>query len=334
MKQSDKESLNRAYIFEVQLKGLIFMKPYRVLLMNSLEVYDTQLSESAKRRIVLFLSWLLGVTFTVAASLKAIGIESFSQQIARYNLAPSNFALPLAISVILLEAFLGISCIIGFYPPKALWGMVILLGLFVSATVFRWDLLQGTNCRCLGDFIVGGPKSVLWHNGLLILLAGSLIAIMRRTTIQWHSLRWLRTAAGVVAVITAMFIARPLSVKTSLAPPSEDEVRIFLSTTCKHCQESAGKVRELVNGSEMPPVRVFIGAQYQQQINDFLKNGNLDVDYIPLTFSQLAHQAEHVPTVRVFHGGKVVKEWIGDVPSLEEVRQSLWAIPNSTEYRD
>jgi uncharacterized membrane protein YphA (DoxX/SURF4 family) len=282
------------------------------------------LSEPARRRILLFELWLLGIIFTAAACLKAIDIDSFERQITRYNLASPKLAAQIAISIVLIEAVLGLCCIVGFQVKRALWGIVTLLSLFVVATALRWNVLQGTDCSCFGTTIGGGPGSVIWHNALLLFLTANLIFFLRKGAIQ-YSFRWVWVTIAAAVVFTALFFGQPHSVNGLLSRDAvaEDHIRVFLSATCKTCQKSVGKVLEITRCSDLPPVRVFIGAQSESQISDLLKDERKDVNYIPVTFSQLAREAQQVPTIQVLRDGKVVKEWVGEVPSLGEVKQAV-----------
>jgi hypothetical protein len=284
------------------------------------------LSESARRRILLGGTWILGTIFITAAGLKALDIDLFTQQIARYQLIPSSLQQPLSIALILVEAALGLACLVGFHPAKVLWGMISLLIIFLVATIGRWDLLQGTNCGCFGPIMSGGPGSVVLHTVVLMSLAGVFLALLRKVTVP-HSFRWLRVTAGTFAMFFIMFAAQSFSTGSSLsqAAPTGDQVRIFLSATCEKCLKEASKVRDLSDSDEVPPVHLFIGAAYEKQIDEYFKKGNLQVDYTPMTFSQLSRETVRVPKVQVFHAGKIVREWEGDMPSINEVKETLAA---------
>lgn len=286
------------------------------------------MSLSKSSRWILFVgTWLLGVAFMAAAFFKALDLNSFVQQISRYQLVTANLELPLGVALIALESVLGLACLLSFRPRIALWGMIVLLTLFLTATLFRWSLLQDTNCNCFGPLVTGGPRAVVWHTTVFIALAAALIALMRKTVVP-SSPRVLRVVAGVFAMFLLMFVAQPTSQSSILSEDiAGDQTRIFLSATCEKCQKEADKVRLLTNTTDIPQVHVFIGAAYQSEIDDYFKKANLQLKYTPLTFSQLSRQTQHVPKVQIFRGGKLVKEWEGDVPGLDEVRRVLLTDP-------
>src|SRR5437016_11529679 len=219
------------------------------------------LSEPAKRWTLFGGTWLLGILFMTAAVLKALNLNSFAQQIAQYQLVAPNLELPLGVALVTLEGMLGVACLASFHSRKALWGMIALLTLFLAATLLRWRLLEGTNCNCFGPLVGGGPRSVVLHATVLIAFAGGMIALMRKRIIP-SSLRKLRVGGGVLAMFLLAFVAHPFSVSLPQDELAGDQIRIFLSATCEKCQKDAGKVRDLANSTDVPPVRVFIGASY------------------------------------------------------------------------
>jgi hypothetical protein len=280
-------------------------------------------SQSAKQWTVFGGSWLLGIIFLAAAFLKALDLNAFTQQIARYQLLPAGLEFPVAVGLIVVEGIVGLACLVSFRLRTALWLMTVLLALFLGATLFRWSLLQGTDCNCFGPVIVGGPGTVVLHTIALIALAAGLLVLMRNSILT-SSFRKGRIAAGVFAMFLLIFVAKPFSNNAlSQNEPAGDQTRIFLSATCEKCKKEAEKVRALANSTDVPPVRIFIGALYDHQIDDYFKEVNLQVPYTPMTFSQLSRETPRVPKVQIFRAGSVVKEWEGDIPGLDEVRLAL-----------
>ena len=281
------------------------------------------ISQSAKQWTVFGGTWLLGIVFLAAAFLKALDLNAFTQQIARYQLLPTGLKLPIAVGLIVVEGIVGLACLVSFRLRTALWLVIVLLALFLGATLFRWSLLQGTDCNCFGPVIVGGPGAVVLHTIVLIAFAAGLLALMRKTILT-SSFKGGRIAAGVFAMFLLIFVAKPFSNNAlSQNALAGDQTRIFLSATCEKCKKEAEKVRALANSADVPPVRIFIGASYDYQIDDFFKAVNLQVPYTPMTFSQLAGETPRVPKVQIFRAGSVVKEWEGDIPGLDEVRRAL-----------
>ena len=286
------------------------------------------LSQSAKQWTVFGGTWLLGIIFLAAAFLKTLDLNAFTQQIARYQLLPAGLELPGAVGLIVMEGVVGLACLMSFRLRTALWLMIFLLALFLGATLFRWSLLQETDCNCFGPVIVGGPGAVVLHTIALGAIAAGLLVLMKKTLFT-SSFRKGRIAAGVFAMFLLIFVAKPFSHDAlSQNEPVGDQTRIFLSAVCEKCKKESDKVRALADSADVPPVRIFIGASYDYQIDEYFKEVNLQVPYTPMTFSQLSRETPRVPKVQVFRAGSVVKEWEGDIPGLEEVRLALSTAKN------
>src|SRR6185369_7006862 len=140
-------------------------------------------SQAVKKWTIFAGTWLLGIIFLAAAFLKALDINAFAQQISRYQLLPANLDLPVAVGLIVVEALVGLACLVSFRLSVALPVMIALLAVFFGATLFRWNLLQDTNCNCFGPVVTGGPRGVVLHTTVLIALAGVLLVLIRNTII-------------------------------------------------------------------------------------------------------------------------------------------------------
>lgn len=281
-----------------------------------------RVTEPTRSKIVGLGTWLLGLLFIAAASLKALEFNAFVQQIERYQIVPTSMAATAAGCLIVAEALLGAFCVAGFQLGKALRGMIALLAIFVVATLVRWGSLVGTNCGCFGSVATGGPGSVLLHGLVLITFAVALILLIGRGT-GATPYRGFRMASGIVAAVIITFVAQPPATSLAKVQPGESVVRVFMSATCPKCRSEVGLVRELAQGQSSAPVRLFIGAETKEQIQDFVNAAGDGLEYTPLTFPQLSRETGHVPTVQFFRDGKLFKEWVGHVPTAEEFGEAL-----------
>jgi uncharacterized membrane protein YphA (DoxX/SURF4 family) len=288
--------------------------------------------EPVKSRIFNLSTWLLGMTFLTAATLKALVLPAFSAQVARYRLLPPDFSDSTAIALLLIEAVLGTFMVLGLFARQVAWAMLLLLGLFVGATLLRWTSLEGTACNCFGSLSGGGPSSILVQDALLACVVLLALAASRSQGGQPQRRRWLRLTTGAAAVTAAAFFARPTASVNALEGPSAgDQIRVFLSASCKHCKESLGKVAELSREPRLPSVKIYIGADNDQQIAEFLSGIRPALVYAPLTFHQLGGLVSLVPTVQIVSGGKVRDEWSARVPSISEVNVAVAALSQGTK---
>lgn len=276
--------------------------------------------------------WLTGAFFLFAALVKVFDFAALRAQIQRYDLLPGEMAGTAAAVVILLEALLGLACLKLFQARKALWSLLGLLIAFSSATWIRFGQLQGTDCQCLGALFPGGPETVLLRNAVLAACIAALLVLTRKSPLLQAS-GWRRLGLGVAAVLLTIVATRSFSGTSGLeaAPSQDDQLRIFLSATCKTCKKSVGRVGELASRYRAAPLRIFIAAHRQKEIDEFLQGIELQGGYVPLTVSQLARQVERVPTVQLLHQGKVLKEWVGEVPALAELESSALPPAEPTE---
>ncbi len=262
-------------------------------------------------------AWLAGVFFLGTAALKGLDLSAFSEQIQRYEILPAKWSFSAALLLVVLEALLGLLCIQGRLAKPALTAMMTLLVLFSGATALRWEQLQGTDCGCFGTALSGGPESVFWHNALLLALLVPLTVLHpgRPGKRPWR----MRSAAGLAAVIPLLALVAAFST-AQVRPSASIEAQVFLSATCKTCQEKLGRVRALSADYRATPLRIFIGASKQAEIEEFLAP-TPTLDFVPLTQSQLAREVEQVPTVRLVNHGGIVRTWVGDVPAALELRE-------------
>jgi hypothetical protein len=202
--------------------------------------------------------------------------------------------------------------------------MLFLIGVFASATLLRWGSLEGTSCNCFGSLSGGGPWGIAFQDSLLAAVALLVLAVGRKLPPDVPSRRWLRASLGLAAVTTVL-VVQPMLADGPLEASSSTgvQIRVFLIAGCKHCQASLGRVQELATATALPPVKVFIGAENEHQITEFLKATNPPLQYIPLTIHQLAAFVPSVPTVQLVRDGKVRREWPAQVPSTGEISSAV-----------
>ena len=285
-----------------------------------------RVAQAVRERAFTWGTWLLGIIFLISASLKGTNVGSFVEEVARYRLVSSVFHLPLALAIIAAEAFLGAACLLDLSTRKALRGILGLLSVFAAATVWRWPLLQGRNCNCFGSILGGGPGDVLRHDLVLGCLVGALVVIAGKTPARHPAWRQRAVLGVLVTGVVITLVAqksRARSPQGSVSPAAY-EVRVLLSARCAHCLESAGKVRALASTLGAANVRIYIGGTNDLEIRDFLSKANLHTDCVPITMRQLSQMTDRVPRVQGLRGGRVVKEWIGAVPSPAELRDQIW----------
>lgn len=286
----------------------------------------TKVSLKSKRWITP-LAWLIGLVFLAAAFLKAWDIRQFAIQISYYKLLPSSLELPAAFVVVALESLIGICLITGFRRTLALSAGAGLLIIFLAATGFRWNLLQGKDCGCFGSFDRGGPEAVLWQDTLLLLFVG-IVFKFRERVLEFSRQRLATLLVVLLCVATAAY--SEIIAKTSVASmdqPVQGQLNIvvYLSSTCPHCIANGEKINRILKTPNLPPAQTYLAAENESQIVSFLQESHLTVPYNTIPFSFLWLMTKSVPSLELRRGKTIVARWDGEMPPPEVVLEAVAA---------
>jgi uncharacterized membrane protein YphA (DoxX/SURF4 family) len=267
------------------------------------------------------LAWILGLIFLAAAFLKAWDIRQLALQISYYKLIPSILEVPAAFVVVTLEALVGISLITGFQRRLALIAGSGLLLFFVAAVTFRWNLLQGKDCGCFGSFDRGGPSAVLWQDSLLLIGFG-VAYWFRRRAINLLKKILITVLMTTLCLATAGYSEVSFRSKVnSLDQPAEGKLNavVYLSSVCPHCIENGEKINKILNAPNLPPCKVYLAADNEGQISEFIRESHLTAQYQVITFSILWLMTKSVPVMELRRGETIVARWELGVTSMEEI---------------
>lgn len=67
---------------------------------------------------------------------------------------------------------------------------------------------------------------------------------------------------------------------------------------------------------------IYLGAQSNAEIEDFIKTTGVHLNYVPVTFRQLQSMSSRVPAVQIVSHGEIAGNWIGEMPSADEIRRA------------
>lgn len=270
---------------------------------------------------------LLGVVFIFAAVTKAVYFQSFIDSLAAYGIHAHGLQVPLGNGLILFELLLGVSVVAGWQVRRALQSMCALLVFFILETVVHWSALQSVQCGCFGPLSATGPGMSMVHEGLILLVAFLLLKLLFRVGMPtaWHAGRMWATLGLVAAALVYSVVVHPPQASGVIHRGPGLEVRVVLSATCAHCRQLAGNVQSLQQQMHSPEVTIYLGAQTSDEIDDFVKTTGVQLVYVPVTFRQLQQMSSSVPAVQIVRNGAILKNWIGEVPSLGELQSALGA---------
>jgi hypothetical protein len=267
--------------------------------------------------------WVLASIFLFAAFTKLFDFPQFLANLAPYGIERHTFQVLAGWGILVAEVLLGISLLTGWRPKLALLGILTMLLLFMTETLIHRSALTGTQCGCFGPLSASSPGSSLVHQGVTALLATAVgIVVYRRPGVAQNRVStraWMGASAVTVALLTAFFL-QPGGSSAQVADGAGIQVRAVLSATCSHCQQMAAGIALLQSGTPSPRLKVYIGADSREQIDDFLAGTQVHLDYVPVTFRQLRNMSTRVPAVQVTRNGEVIRNWVGELPSPAEIQ--------------
>ncbi|MDD5543549.1 MAG: hypothetical protein PHX83_10290 [Acidobacteriia bacterium] len=272
------------------------------------------------------IAWILGLVFLAAAFLKAWDIRQFAVQISYYNLLPDVLELPAAFVMVAVEAFVGISLIMGFQRRWALVAGAALLAVFILATGFRWKELAGHDCGCFGSFDRGGPAAVLWQDSILLVL----LIVTFRFRDRVLNLGGRRMAAVLVTLLSlATATYSEMSARSTVAGIDQSAVGqlnivVYLSSVCPHCMANAERISQIAHTPGLPPIQIYLAADNNSQITQFVVEGHLTASYKPIPFSFLWLMTKSVPVIELRRGETILVRWDGgNMPTPEDVQNAV-----------
>lgn len=270
-------------------------------------------------------AWVLGATFLFAAVSKTFYFQEFADNLAIYGIKNHGLQLALGSAVIGAEFLLGTALFFSERTKSALLCACALLALFATETLGHWSGLQNSQCGCFGPLSSSGPGMSLLHQAVLLVIGvAALIAapLQSQTIVQSRFLRIGLSSIVIMAAAIYSFAAHPAG-NIRLADQRGLQVRAVLSATCPHCRAMARQVYLLQQQVKQSPFVIYLGAQSNEEINNFNTAAGVHLQYVPVTFRQLQSLSRQVPAIQIVKNGEIVKDWVGEVPSAAEVDSAV-----------
>ena len=237
---------------------------------------------------------LVGLVYLVAAFLKAQDINLFIGQILAYQIFVTPDALTLvAFSTVALEAFVGLSLVLGSPWRRTVLALSAAMLIFFSAIIaYAWQVHGLKDCGCFGS-VSFTPLQAIGKNVVLLFLNGvAWYALVHRDVSPALGRRGIRTAlpAALALVLCGMAAPQlgspgapqaPVPPTDAAAPAAaaqpvggavfsgyeftteygesfnlgEGEFLVaLLSMTCDHCMASVPQINAYMAESALPPV--------------------------------------------------------------------------------
>ncbi|MDP2089050.1 MAG: DoxX family membrane protein [Flavobacteriaceae bacterium] len=124
-----------------------------------------------------FIRILVGLSFVISGFLKMIDPLGTSYKLEEYFSASVlnlelliPYALLIGIILILIETVLGIFLLIGFKSKWTIWGLFLMIFLFLFLTWYSAYFNKVTDCGCFGDAIKLTPWETFYKNVILLVM--------------------------------------------------------------------------------------------------------------------------------------------------------------------
>ena len=127
---------------------------------------------------------ILGAVFLLSGFMKIINITDFMDTVESYNIFPSSIVLYLSVILCVIELTIGFSVLFGIFPKAGIVGVIVLMIIFNTLTL--WSIMndKGWVCRCFGDLF----KSQLNYSSLLrnlFILIGGVYIFYKKSFISF-----------------------------------------------------------------------------------------------------------------------------------------------------
>lgn len=201
-----------------------------------------------RRRIAAIGASILGVVFLVAAVGKALDPIVFAEQIRYEGLEIVLSAELIAWIVVVLEAALGASLLLGLRTRPVLavtGGLVVVFVFLTSRAYWRWLTgveLAGPDCGCFGNLVSRTAAEAFWQDLLLLVpgYAASWLDVVgagdRGARRRWWAVAALTAAAG---IFTALSPALPIDDLATKLGPGRQIAELCAGTGGRDGAESA-----------------------------------------------------------------------------------------------
>lgn len=175
-----------------------------------------------KQYLLFIIRLLVGGLFIFSGLIKvndpvgtAIKLEEyfdvFSNDIANFFYLFKDIALPLAVTLVVLEVVLGVALIVGARIKLTIWSLGLMILFFTFLTFYSAYFNKVTDCGCFGDAIKLTPWESFTKDVILLVLIGLLFVFkdsFTKESAPWAN--WTTAASLVISLGIAIFAIRNL----------------------------------------------------------------------------------------------------------------------------
>ena len=297
---------------------------------------------SIRERISVWVAFIIGVLFIVAAASKLADMPRFAAQLLAYELMPESWAPRAAFIVAHAELLLGIALLLGAFPRQYIGAAVLLVAAFTFAVAWGWVRGCLEECGCFGEMLQRSPGQAAAED--IILLAALVLAYRWCASPDPKRSVRRKQIVGIAAVLVIAALANGWSGvpshqevldaqvaglrnravaavpgrRQAFPLPRTATIVVFMSTRCPHCIRAVPRFNELYTKREQMEFRAF-AVNPNARIPEFRRRSGAVFPILQADRKQLRHLVHGVPEVLLVKDHKVVEAWALP-PTIEAVR--------------
>jgi len=289
------------------------------------------------------LAGAVGLILLTAAFLKAGDMELFSRQIRDYGII-HNYVLSvfMAWGLIILESGLGVALLVSYRQRLTLLSTMLLLLIFLGATVWVWLTGETEDCGCFGAWMRRTPGEAALDDLILFFAICMVWFGQRGTNLPQPSAKaWAIVTACLTGLVLPLVFGFPIT-RLDLVQSqgvgleighidiqgldNSDLNRgayliILMDTACSHCHEVVPEINMLAETPDLPPV-IALSTNEEFQRTTFIEEyqtvfpiGQIEEK----VFWRLLADRE-MPSVIFVSDGRMRHVWDHTIPDKDEIK--------------
>jgi len=289
---------------------------------------------------------VIGIVLLAAAIIKSYDIELFMRQIMDYRIITGQTVLIIsAWGLIIIEFVLGASLLVYFRPKITIPLSVVLLCVFIGATLWAWITGVTEDCGCFGSWAKRSPGGAMIED--LIMLGVLLLSWPGRDYKSGEGRRvkpltvTAALAAGIILPVVFGAPVKGLVGVTGGDGRSEEDLFtlqghedldlksgafmfVLIGTDCSHCRDSVEAFNRLAKKTD--PLKYFaLSADPEDEIDSFIDELEPAFPVLKITeddFYRLLGMGT-TPRSMLVNKQQIIKAWDEEVPSAAAISEVL-----------
>ena len=286
-----------------------------------------------------------GLVFLLSGLGKLPNISGFQDLIIQYGFPILQYFAP---CIVLVEIFLGVTLILGFWQKKAATLSLVLVILFTCIYTYGYFKNSISDCGCFGTVLKSTPRITYIRNALLIVVLSFVLCSPKdfsKIIPQW------KKRISLTILLPSIFIAgmtfhlnlykghkhpfegKPVT-QTPLAKFSsrtaKQELLFFMSTHCPHCLNSIENYIAYNEKKVVDTLLCYMVTEDMHTLPDSMEtefnNFYPDLEYTKVLFDSIPF-IEGIPSSFLIIDGTIQSIFIGTLPSPILLSNLISSIP-------